>query len=271
MSEYQVDYGGEGKPLLFCHANGFHPSCYTTLLEPLTSQHRISAILFRPFWKNESAESFRSWKTLVDDLIIHLEKNFEQPIHALGHSMGGVVIIAAAEQRPDLFEKLVIMDPAIVPQIAYWTEWVPFSIKKKLIPIAKSANKRKDKWSDRQAIYDHLRMKRVYRAMTDKAFEDFLDHGFTPTEDGQLTLSYSKAWETKMFCSTINVWPKMPHIKTESLYIRGDRSNLMHGRVWEKMQKKSPNAQFDSIKGASHLLPLEQPEQVAKKILNFLA
>lgn len=270
MSANHIDYGGDGKSILFCHANGFHPGCYHTLLSPLKAEYRLSAILFRPFWNNGSAESFRSWNLLVTDLIRNIEANFEEPIIAIGHSMGGVVIIAAAAQRPDLFEKLVIMDPAIVPKIAYWTNWLPFSIKKRMIPIAKSAANRRDTWPNRQAVYDHLRKKRVYQGMTEQAFEDFIDHGFSQMDDGQLTLSYSRAWETKMFCSTINVWPKMPQILTPSLYIRGERSNLMLSEVWKSIQTKSPNAQFETITGATHLVPLEEPEEVAKKILNFL-
>lgn len=57
----------------------------------------------------------RDWRYLVDEVIADIEQQFsQQQVIGLGHSFGGLVTLMAAYRRPELFSKLVIMDPPFV-------------------------------------------------------------------------------------------------------------------------------------------------------------
>lgn len=59
-------------------------------------------------------------------------------------------------------------------------------------------------------------------------------------------------------------------IKSKTLLLSGSEDTLSPVEVMAKLQEQIPNSQLDIAVGAGHLLPLETPGPVAKKILEFL-
>jgi pimeloyl-ACP methyl ester carboxylesterase len=97
------------KPILhFAHGNGFPSPCYRQMLMPLEAEFDCCYID-----KIGHAKAFPindNWHTLVDELreSIRLQSN-NQPVVAVGHSLGGVLSILAALKEPALFRAVVLL------------------------------------------------------------------------------------------------------------------------------------------------------------------
>ena len=55
-----------------------------------------------------------NWDVFYRDLE-HFFNYLEQPIIAIGHSMGGTVSLRLAVQRPEMFTALVLIEPGLMP------------------------------------------------------------------------------------------------------------------------------------------------------------
>ena len=56
----------------------------------------------------------KDWRSMIDHLVESVQewnKMSSAPLIGLGHSFGGAMLCCAAGRRPDLFQKLVIVDP----------------------------------------------------------------------------------------------------------------------------------------------------------------
>jgi 3-oxoadipate enol-lactonase len=62
-----------------------------------------------------------------------------------------------------------------------------------------------------------------------------------------------------------------PSVRTPTLIIVGDADSITPPSVAEQMQRAIPGAQLAPIRGAGHLSPMEQPEQVNAAMARFLA
>ena len=93
----------------FSHANGFPAPVYEPFLRHF-SQHDIHAI---PVLGEGKYTIRNSWKSLARELIDTIEARQTGPVVGIGHSLGGVATFWAAQQRPDLFSHVFLLDPPI--------------------------------------------------------------------------------------------------------------------------------------------------------------
>jgi pimeloyl-ACP methyl ester carboxylesterase len=265
------DFGGTGPALHFAHANGFPPGCYQTLLKGLSTDFHVLAMRQRPLWEGSNPKKFKTWEILGDDLIRFLEENNLQNIIGVGHSMGGIATVIAAAKRPELFSQVILIDPVLfLNNIYLLNKFTPIWLRKKIIPVAKIALKRKDSWPTKQMAFDSLRSKKIFELIPDKIFSEFIDGSIKENSGGTASLIYSKEWEAQVYCTPANAWPYLAKLNQPTLAIKASGSNLLDPPVWEKWQRVQPDARFDTVEKSSHLLPLERPEIIVDLVRSFL-
>ena len=265
------NFGGIGKTIHFAHANAYPPGCYQQLFTPFLQHYKVIGMQQRPLWENSSPKKFKSWHQLADDLILFFEQQQLKQVIGVGHSMGGVVSIIAAIKRPDLFSKLVLIDPVIFPsRFPFFTNLIPLFLREKIIPIAKLSAKRRDNWPNQQTVFDSFRTKKVFRYFSDSALWDFIKAGTKPTSTGQVTLTYPKDWETRIYMTAPSLFKKLKTLKIPILAIKGAYSNVITAEVWKAWKKAQPNNHFLEYPNSGHLVPMEYPEELAEWILGQL-
>ena len=196
------NFGGEGSVIHFAHANGFPPGCYQQFLTPFKDHYKVIGMQQRPLWKNSQPQELKNWDQLAEDLILFFEQNKLKNIINIGHSMGASISILAAIKRPDLFSKLVLIDPpGLFPKkMAIFNALTPIAWRKKIIPIAKIASKRRDKWDNQHKIFNSFRKKSVFKRFSDESLWDLVKASTTKRENLEsFTLAYPKAWETQIY------------------------------------------------------------------------
>ena len=80
-------------------------------------------MLQRPLWENSQPEDIHDWNPFSGDLLRFLDENESRaPATVIGHSMGGTVALRAALSQPQRFQRLILLDPVLLPPafIALW-------------------------------------------------------------------------------------------------------------------------------------------------------
>ena len=255
----------------FAHANGYPPGAYRSLTQELAAIAPVEHMPFRPLVPGSRPEDLADWHGLADDLIRWLDEKGHEGGVGIGHSLGGVVTLLAAVRRPDLFRAIILLDPVLLPRWVYWMKWLlPQRWWEGRVPLARIARRRRDQWPDQAAARQHLRVKSVYRGMDDPVFDDFIQAAIQPAREG-VALTYSKAWEARIYATVTNPWPALRKVRVPTLGIRGAASDTILPAAWRRWQRLQPGARFRQIPQAGHLVPLEQPLAVSREIHAFLS
>ena len=265
-----ISLGGQGPLLHFSHANGYPPLAYKAMLDPFLDTHRVIASLHRPLWEPPPEPgTVSSWQTFGNDLI-PLLSDMEKPVVSIGHSMGSVAIMMAAVQRPELFSRIVLIEPVLIPK-RYLTLLQLFGrFATSNIPLVRKTLARADQWSSKQEAFEHFRSKFVFKDISDEVLWDYVQHGTTDAADGSCSLCYSKQWEAHCYTLVHNLWHLLGKISMPVLAIRGANSNTLTHATWMKWRKISPQHEYLEIGQAGHLVPFEQPVPLALEIKNWL-
>ncbi len=257
--------------LHFAHANGYPPGCYRQFVDALSSEHPILAMPFRSLNSKSNPDEVQTWHDLVEDLIHYLDQQSNLPIVGIGHSLGGVVTLLAAVKRPDLFSSIVLLDPVFLPRWIYWLKGViPHRFRGYLVPLARIARKRRDRWPNREIARAHLRKKRVFARISDPVFDDMLDSMLVELPDHSCELAYSRDWEARIYTTVTNPWSAIKQVRVPMLILKGQESDTIQPADWKRMKHLQPNGYFVEIEGVGHLLPLEQPHAIATTINQFI-
>lgn len=225
----------------------------------------------RPLWPGADHQSFKNWETAADDLIQFLDQQKLSGIIGIGHSFGGILTLIASVKRPDLFKKIVLIEPVVLPGWVYgMTRFLPKSLLKRANPVAKQTLVRTNSWKNIDAAFDQFRSKRVFSKIADKELWDYVNAAVVPDGNGSFELRFSREWEAQIYMTFSPPWKYINTLNIPHLVIRGETSDTIRDSVWEKwkrVNKVGSLIQFDEL---GHLLPLEDPEKTAKTILDFL-
>jgi pimeloyl-ACP methyl ester carboxylesterase len=267
------DFGGQGAVVHLAHANGFPPGTYRPLAEHLAERYHVLALPSRPMWPGSRPESAPTWRPMAGDLIEGLEDLGLRGIAGMGHSLGGVLTMWAAIDRPDLFRAVVLIEPVILPPI--WllglrvARWLGL---KQWQPLVQGALNRHRTWPSRQAAFEHYREKPLFARWSDDALWAYVESGLIEGGDGLFELAYPPDWEAHIYATiSTSIWRDVPLLNTPALVLRGERSDTFRAQAQARLARLLPQAQMVTIAGAGHLVPMERPTETAEAILDFLA
>ncbi|GGA88980.1 alpha/beta hydrolase [Neiella marina] len=258
-------------PLVLSPANGFPPMVYQPLLRQLSGNLELWLTEHRPLWRGQQKPPARlHWQTFASDLIAQIEAQQLPPVVLLGHSLGAVVGMMAAQRRPELFRQLILVDPVMFPSHkAHFLRWLPWSMKRR-IPMIKKTLGRPEAFSDRQAAFRFHRRAAAFRNLSDDALHAYIEHGFETIGD-ELRLRFGKAWEAAIYGSLPNIWTTLRKLQVPTTAIRAELSNTLAAPQWRHWQQIQPAHEFIELEGSEHLLPLTEPNRLASVINPIIA
>ena len=264
-----VDFGGTGPIILFSHANGYPPRVYRDLLTRLTREYRVLGVEHRPLWQDDPAQ-LDSWQRFAED-VAELLDELGEPVHGLGHSMGGSTLLLTHKLRPQAFLSMALMEPVLLPSVwQFGLRQIGKFFPSKVPPIQRALN-RVDRWPSKQNVYDHFRPKAVFKGFSDPGLWDLVEHSTTDHIDEGVTLRFTKEWEARCYALVHNVWPRLGALDVPLLGFRGGKSNTLAQREWLRWQRACPRGRYHELEGAGHLLPLECPTEISERYFEWQA
>ena len=262
---------GKGDILHFHHANGFPAGVYRPLLNTLSQHYDVYALHGRATWDN-SDPSHKNWRIFADDLIEFAER-FEQPIIAVGHSLGASTTVLAALLRPELFKALVLIEPAMVSMpTALILKYAPKKLLQRIKLISGTLNK-KDSWPSQQDYLSYIQKFPPYRQFNQATFEAFGHSAIQKNKEGHYSLVFPKHWEAHNYALPPFLLPQLKRLKRlaiPTVAIRGSDNHLFPMKLWRAWKKVQGNAVFLQDQRYSHLLPLESAEACSELITQGL-
>jgi pimeloyl-ACP methyl ester carboxylesterase len=266
------DFGGHGPTIHLAHANGFAPGAYRLLAEALQPGNHVIALPARPLWPDSQPNTIPTWHPLADDLIEGLDELGLSGIAGVGHSLGGVLTLWAAIQRPDLFQAAVLIDPVILPPLWLWVLQVLRALGLwQRQPLVQGALQRRRSWPSRQACFEQYRRKSLFAKWTDRALWDYVESGTRPRDGNHVELVYPPEWEAHIFATApADIWRDVPKLHVPTLVIRGEHSKTFRPAALARMARLVPQARIVTIPNAGHLLPMEHPAETGAAIRAFL-
>jgi len=263
------DFGGDGPNLLFLHANGYPPACYRPLLTRLARSNHVTAMLQRPLWEDSRPEDIHDWTSFSDDLLRFLDETESRaPTAVIGHSMGGIAALRAALRQPQKFQRLILLDPVLLPSsfIALWNIALTFKFAHRLHPHILSAKNRRREFDDLDLLFERYRKVPTFKYMDDAALRTYIEGITRPKENGGYQLIYSPEWESHVYYVSIwrdmELWRALPKLKVPTLIIRGAETDTFWKRTARKVTRLNPSIRMETVERATHLVALEQPQEV---------
>jgi pimeloyl-ACP methyl ester carboxylesterase len=259
--------------LVFSHANSYPAGCYRVLFE----RWRAAG------WRVEALDRFGhdprfpvtgDWRKLRDQLLHFIEHDVQPdgPVALVGHSLGGMLSLMAACRRPDLVNRLVMLDSPVVS-----------GLKAAAVAVAKTtglihrygpsriARERRHVWPDREAVHKHFAAKKMFARWDPRVLADYIDAGFEEA-GGQVQLRFSREVEAHVYRTLPHHLPLLLRLRPPQCpvaFVGGTRSAELR-QAGAAASKKLAGERWRWMEG-SHLYPFERPDETADLVLDLLS
>ncbi|MCK5856515.1 MAG: alpha/beta fold hydrolase [Bacteroidales bacterium] len=254
MELFYREYGSGDNYLIILHGLFGMSDNWAGLARKYSETHHVIVPDARNHGRSPHSPEF-SLELMMDDLNELFEKLDIKNVSILGHSMGGRVAMNYALTYPKRVNKLIVAD---------------MSLKKgKLRPEHKAilgalslvnlSNKKS---------YAEIE-KALSRFVNDKRRLQFVLKNIIRTENGFV-------WKLNPGSLVRNIGNVMPELKTTNrytkptLFIRGGASDFVLEKDEPAIYEHFPNADIQTMEGASHWLHSDNPELFSSIVLDFL-
>ncbi len=269
-----IRWSNDGPLIHIAHATGLCSNTYSEFTQELTENYEIIGLDFRGHGRTQAPAEpalLRNWEVFYKDLEGFFRSQ-NQPVIAIGHSMGGTVSAVLAARFPELVSMLVLIEPGFMPPL--WRPFVYFVQKSGLsmhVPFVTSVTKRKKSWKDKTEALDDLVCKGPFKSWRRRILEDYLNQGTNTHEDGSIELSCDPLWEGKILATApVGIWSEVAKIKCPTLVVYSDKSKTFLPSVATKLQKILPEVLFKEMSNTGHFIPMEKPEELSEVVMKFI-
>lgn len=248
----------------FAHGNGFPALCYKQMLNHL--EERFDYCYIDRIGHDPLYPVSENWHNLVKELIASVKRQANQPVIAVGHSLGGVLSLLAAIEEPELFKKVVMLDsPLLGPFKSSMVKLAKsLGIIDRITPALKTKGRR-EYWQNHDQLINYLKTRDLFKTFTDECLNDYITYGLEFKDDGYY-LRFDRHIEYQIYRTIPHVIPEYKgKLVTPAVLIYGDKSTVVD-RMDVRYMKNYFNIKSVKIKG-THLFPMEYPETVAKQII----
>lgn len=254
--------------LVFSHATGFCASAYRLMLSRLAGAFDVLALDLRGHGRSRlpaDPARLRSWNVYAADLASVLDRLGGGSWVLAGHSCGAVVSMLAARGRDDA-ASLALIEPVTMPSLYVLAAHTPlWPALARHMPLVKGAMSRRADWPDRASVAESYARKSLFAGWAEGALGDYLEDGLAETASG-VRLACEPAWEAATFAAhAYDFWGAAAAAPCPVAVLAVDHpSSTVLGAARARLQRSG--ARMSVVDGATHLLPLERPEEAARFI-----
>ncbi|HXG85505.1 MAG TPA: alpha/beta hydrolase [Pyrinomonadaceae bacterium] len=247
----------------FAHANGFPAGTYSKLFSYLAADFQVNYLDRHAH--NPKFPVNNNWERLRDELREELEKRYTEKIIGVGHSLGGILHLLVAAEKPELYKAIILLDAPVISRLS--SAGIKFLKKTNLMErmsLARMTRFRRSAWKNREDALAHFQQKENFQKFDKDVLRDYLEHAVIENETG-VKLFFKPSIEAKIYKTLPDYLPKLRgRLKIPAAYIGGTFSKEARlARLG--FMKKNFSFDFYFVEG-SHLFPLEHPQKTAEVI-----
>lgn len=256
----------------FAHATGFNAETYRDLVDAVDPSIDLRLMDARGHGHSQAPadpKRLRSWARYGLDLQAYVE-TLPRPVVLAGHSLGATISMDLAARRPDLVQGLVLIDPVIVPptHVALFAVARALDLSERLVPIAKTAARRRMEFASRQAAVENYVGKGPFRSWQRSWIEAYVAGGTVETESGSVRLSCERDWESKSFAvATVNPYSALRKVRCPiTLFSRVEDGPPFTKASREAFMRCQPDTRLLVLEDVTHFMVMERPDIVVEEI-----
>jgi lipase len=181
-----------------------------------------------------------------------------KPAAWIGHSYGGRLAFELAARRPELVERLVLLDPAIQldPTIA--------------LHVAEGSRADRSYGSFEEAVSQRYVESALSSAPRELVESELREH-LVPSEDGRWRYRYSQASVIAAYGEMASPPPSFAEVSAPTLLVLGDRSYLPYDHLLDAHRSEAGGRLDIVVVEGGHTLLWDALEQTAEATARFLA
>ena len=245
---------GAGPPIIILHGLFGAGRNWASIAASLADRHRVVTVDLRNHGESPWAEP-HDYPALADDVARLIERLVARPADVVGHSMGGKAAMVLALDRPEVVERLVVVDIAPARSLNPAGGYVRAM---RAVPLATCTGR-----TDVEAA--------LTDAIPDAAMRRFLTLNLRSGPDGLRWPNNLEALERHM--ESILSFPTYPPGRTftkPTLFVAGGRSQYLRPEHRPEIERLFPRARFAVIENAGHWVHADAPGPFIETVSRFL-
>lgn len=187
------EWPGEGPPLLFVHATGFHARCWDGVIRRLPGRRAFAADM-RGHGRSERPHVPYSWVRFGEDLTALVRELDLSDFVGVGHSMGGHSVTFAAGREPARFAALVLVDPVI------GTTARP-DAPEGASPSSSFVARRRNEWASPEEMIERFAARPPFSDWDPAVLDDYCRYGLLPRAEGGFELACPPLVEADVYAN----------------------------------------------------------------------
>jgi pimeloyl-ACP methyl ester carboxylesterase len=249
MQDIFVEDIGSGTPFVLVHGFLGSSAMWGPQIDFFKNDFRVIAPALPGFGKSNQVSSYDSIEGMAKAILNSLEKKEIKKFNLLGHSMGGMIVQEIAKLAGDKILKLICYGTGPRGNIPGRFETIDQSREKlKKNGLEVTAHRIAKTWFIEEE-------KSKYFYLCDEAGKQTT---IEATDNGLIAM---KNWSGV---------ENLKNIKNETLIIWGDQDRAYNFNQVETLNDNIPNSDLVIIKGCSHNVHLEKPDEFNKTVSDFL-
>jgi pimeloyl-ACP methyl ester carboxylesterase len=176
---------------------------------------------------------------------------------AIGHSMGGIAVLAFALRYSQLVRAAAAIDIAITSG----PRRNPYLRRLRTLPTIA--------YPDLETAKARFRLMPNEGAIAPELIAEIAEHSLKRTSDDRYTMKFDR--ESFLGSDGLDVCAAISSIRIPLLLVRAEHSRIMTAEATVRAVQSNPLVELVTIPGAHHHLPLEAPQSLARAIEQFAA
>ena len=269
-------------PAILVAGTGFPALTWRVVAERLATEYVVYALDRRGHGLSDKSEPVSTGSGLgydfadfAADLIGVMDALGVRGAYGIGHSAGGTDVLLAAGQRPDLFSRVMAMEPPI---------------RDAALPESSSANfnaesamrQRRSEFDSRPQVFARYGSRPPFNVWRASVLWDYVEAGFEDLPDGRVRLRCRPALEAEMAVAIGAVmmqnriadglsdpFPLIEQISCPVLLTTGGLSRAVFQRMSQAAARMISGAALRHLADATHFVPMQLPEEVVRLAREF--
>ena len=245
---------GEGEPLVILHGLFGSARNWGAVARALANLRQVHALDLCNHGASPWCDDM-TYERMADDVAAYMERRGLMPADVLGHSMGGKVAMLLALRRPELVQRLTVVD---IAPVSYTREIMPEYIRAMRQVDLATASGRAD--VERQ----------LAPTITDPRLRAFLMQNLL-VDHGRLSWRVNLAGIAGSLPEMIAFPAVHGHFEGPTLFLAGEHSDYIRPRDEAVIHRLFPQARITEVGQAGHWPHADQTERFVQLVRGFLS
>jgi len=257
---HYLEWGFEqSPPMLLLHGFGNQAHIWDPFAETVAGRYHAYALDARGHGESDRADDYGD-RHNADDVLAVCDALGLARLTLIGFSMGAAASMIAVSRRPDLAERLVLVDRG------------PESDPRGRERMARAMSQARASFPTRKEALAYIRLANPRRP--EELVQASLQHAFRQLPDGSYQLKQDPKLRERFVSGGggpgADLWACLRAVRCPTLIIRGGDSDVLPAEVAERMVRMLPEAELVVVPNAGHTVMLDNPAEFNRAVGEWL-